>query len=252
MDYKMLVDMAALAGTLMLENGAEIYRVEDTIRYILGVSGLETRQAFVVSTGLMLSLDDPSIDAITVIRRVDSKGIQLNVITMVNEISREFCLKKITLEEAYSKMKNLKVNQYSGLVKDAALIFVSAFFTGMLGGTILDMIAAGVLGILLAVWTWLSRGLRMHSIIHSFVGSLLMASGAVGIMHIPAILIHLNLVIIGAIMSLVPGAAITNAIRDTLHGDYSAGGAKILEAFVKAAMIALGVYCGLMLTGGSV
>ena len=51
-------------------------------------------------------------------------------------------------------------------------------------------------------------------------------------------------------MLLVPGAIITNAIRDTLHGDYAAGNAKILEAFVKAAMIALGVYVGLLITGG--
>ena len=27
-DYKLLIDTAALAGTIMLENGAEIYRVE--------------------------------------------------------------------------------------------------------------------------------------------------------------------------------------------------------------------------------
>ena len=62
--------------------------------------------------------------------------------------------------------------------------------------------------------------------------------------------LHLNLIITGSIMLLVPGAIITNAIRDTLHGDYAAGNAKILEAFVKAAMIALGVYAGLLITGG--
>ena len=28
MDYKLLIDTAALAGMIMLENGAEIYRVE--------------------------------------------------------------------------------------------------------------------------------------------------------------------------------------------------------------------------------
>ena len=55
MDYKLLIDTAALAGTVMLENGAEIYRVEETINYILKVSGLKTTQAFVISTGFMIS-----------------------------------------------------------------------------------------------------------------------------------------------------------------------------------------------------
>ena len=71
MDYKLLIDTAALAGMIMLENGAEIYRVEETIDYMLKTSGLKTTQAFVVSTGFMISLDDPSIDALTVVRRVD-------------------------------------------------------------------------------------------------------------------------------------------------------------------------------------
>ena len=78
MDYKLLIDTAALAGMIMLENGAEIYRVEETIDYMLKTSGLKTTQAFVVSTGFMISLDDPSIDALTVVRRVDRGATNLN------------------------------------------------------------------------------------------------------------------------------------------------------------------------------
>lgn len=252
LDYKMLVDLAALAGTIMLENGAEIYRVEDTIKYILSVSRLETKQAYVLSTGLMISLDDPSIDAITVIRRVESRGTHLNAITMVNDISRNFYLGNMSLEAAYDEIRNMKVSQYPGWIKDIALIFLSAFFTGMFGGNAVDMVLAGLLGALLAVWTWLARGVRMNIVIRDFIGSLLMSAGAAGLLRIPGITGHLNLIIIGSIMALVPGAAITNAIRDTLHGDYSAGGAKILEAFVKATMIAVGVYCGLFIMGGRI
>lgn len=50
-------------------------------------------------------------------------------------------------------------------------------------------------------------------------------------------------------MPLVPGVAITNAIRDTLQGDYLSGGARVLEAFLKAASIALGVGIGMALFG---
>jgi uncharacterized membrane protein YjjP (DUF1212 family) len=51
-------------------------------------------------------------------------------------------------------------------------------------------------------------------------------------------------------MPLVPGVAITNAIRDTLNGDYVSGAARAVEAFIKALAIALGVGLGLMLFGG--
>ena len=46
-------------------------------------------------------------------------------------------------------------------------------------------------------------------------------------------------------MPLVPGVAITNAVFDTLHGDYLSGTARMLEAFVTAAAVAMGIGIGL-------
>ncbi|HAM63404.1 MAG TPA: hypothetical protein DCP62_07115 [Erysipelotrichaceae bacterium] len=48
-------------------------------------------------------------------------------------------------------------------------------------------------------------------------------------------------------MPLVPGTAITTAIRDTLNGDYMSGGSRALESVVIAVSIALGVGAGLWL-----
>ena len=61
-------------------------------------------------------------------------------------------------------------------------------------------------------------------------------------------LLNMDTVIISGIMPLVPGVAITNAIRDTLRGDYISGGARALEAFVTAAAVAIGVGVGIGLT----
>ena len=57
----------------------------------------------------------------------------------------------------------------------------------------------------------------------------------------------MDTVIVSSLMPLVPGVAITNAVRDTLQGDYISGSARMLEAFLKAASIALGVGIGVML-----
>lgn len=42
-----------------------------------------------------------------------------------------------------------------------------------------------------------------------------------------------------------PGVAITNAVFDTLHGDYISGSARMMEAFVVAASVAMGIVIGL-------
>jgi len=49
------------------------------------------------------------------------------------------------------------------------------------------------------------------------------------------------MIIIGAIMLLVPGVTIVNAIRDTIAGDLVAGIARGADAFSSAAGISVGV-----------
>lgn len=249
MDYKLLIDTAALAGTIMLENGAEIYRVEETINYILKVSGLNTTEAFVVSTGLMISLDNPDIDALTVVRRVNGSAINLNVVAKVNDISRRFYKGQISLEEAFYQIKHIDRQLYPWWLKDICTVLVVIFFTGMFGGGWQDMVFTGIVGLCLAGWFHIVKRIGLNSLIRDLLSSVLISVLAAFLVRFNPQL-HLNLIITGSIMLLVPGAIITNAIRDTLHGDYAAGNAKILEAFVKAAMIALGVYAGLLITGG--
>ena len=65
---------------------------------------------------------------------------------------------------------------------------------------------------------------------------------------------NLELIVAGTAMPSLPGVAITNAIRDTLHGDYISGAARVMEAFVRAIScavgIAIGLYFGSLVTGG--
>lgn len=58
---------------------------------------------------------------------------------------------------------------------------------------------------------------------------------------------HLDKVIIGSIIPLVPGVNFTNAIRDIADQDYIAGSVRMLDALLVTFCIALGV--GLIITG---
>ena len=80
MNYKLLLDTAVAAGELMLENGAETYRVEDTMHRILSLSRLQTAEVFVTMTGFVATLDDPSIHSMTVVRRITNRSTNLDMI----------------------------------------------------------------------------------------------------------------------------------------------------------------------------
>mgnify|MGYP000103952443 len=108
------------------------------------------------------------------------------------------------------------------------------------------MLFTGIVGVFLAIWLHAAGSMKLNSLIKDLTASIVLSVVARVLIHLNP-LAHLDLIIIGSIMVLVPGAAITNAIRDTLHGDYASGNANILQAFTEAALIALGVYIGLVI-----
>ena len=52
---------------------------------------------------------------------------------------------------------------------------------------------------------------------------------------------HLENVISGAIMPMVPGVAFANGIRDIADGDYISGAVRLLDAILRFICIAIGV-----------
>ena len=92
----------------------------------------------------------------------------------------------------------------------------------------------------------------MGFFIHNVLYSAAMAAGTSLLLRNLQFDFNADIVITSSIMPLVPGTAITNALRDTLRGDYMSSGAKALEAVVIAISIAVGVAIGLLVTGGAI
>ena len=250
-DYKLLLDTAVLAGELMLKNGAEIYRVEDTVSRILARSGLGTREAYVTSTGFIVTLDDPKVDSMTVVRRVAERDVNLNKIAMANTVSRRFCSGEISLEEAFRSLKHMEGSLYSQLQKDLGMLLLISAFPLLLGSSLPDALGAVVAGVLLVLTLRIGRKMGWNLFLQTLLSSGVVALGAAGLARIPGIGLNMDMMIIGAIMPMLPGAALTTAVRDTLQGDYVAGGAKALEALVKVAAIVIGVGFGISVMGGN-
>ena len=122
----------------------------------------------------------------------------------------------------------------------------SACFCFLFGGDVVDSMVAFLSGFVLYFYLlYLLRG-RMSKIATNISGGALVTLIAVflyqaGIGH------HLDKVIIGSIIPLVPGVNFTNAIRDIADQDYIAGSVRMLDALLVTFCIALGV--GLLITG---
>lgn len=248
MDYKLLVDTAMLAGEIMLQSGAETYRVEDTMSRILRISGLEKTESFVTPTGIFLTLGDSSIDSITLMKRVGNRVTNLSHIYEANNVSRNLCSNKMTLEEAYNSLKKIKQSKlYGNPVYYVSTIVAALSFTVLLGGSLLNCLIAGLNGGLTVLTIIETKKIQINIFIKNMIASILIALNSMIALKLFGNSIQLDILIGGSIMPLLPGVAITNAIRDTLQGDYLSGGVRTMEAFVSATATAAGIGVGMAL-----
>ncbi len=235
---------------MMISSGAETHRVEDTIHRILATTKFDHAEALVFPTGLIVSLSDPDHESLSVTSRVPGVSNNLGRVADVNQVSREFCSGKITLDEAMEKLHEIQTRRrYSTWMQAIGYILAASCFCVMFGGEFLDALGTVVCGLTLA-FVNLVLGPRIG---RGFVTTILagavitVTAGAVSFVAGKWLSIDFqtHYMIIGGVMPLVPGLAMTNAARDILHGDYLSGAARAIEAFCVAAVIAVGVGCGM-------
>ncbi|MBU9725288.1 threonine/serine exporter family protein [Diplocloster modestus] len=250
MDYQSLTDTAVLAGEIMLKNNAETYRCEETINHMLKAQKPARVEAVVLTTSILVTASDRDMNPITVVRRIKNRDTNLNRICRVNEISRRFCAGALSLKETREELMSVSREKiYRPYLVNLCLVLVSIFYTMLLGGHAIDCVNAAVCGILMAAMTYGGSRLGLRPFIRDFCICAAIAVCACAVGRFLPVPVHLDLIIIATMMPMMPGVAVTNAARDTLQGDYMSGGARMLEAFVKALAIALGVGLGLGICG---
>ncbi len=246
MNYKLLVDTALLAGEIMLRGGAETYRVEDTLTRMLQTSGFQDCNVFVVSTSIVITLANPGIDPITKVNKIGERSTDLGNIYYVNDISRKFCAGKIELEQAYDQLLKLRdVKRYPDWLTNLCMVISATSFTLLLGATPTECFLAAVNGFMIVIIRLLSSKIQMNRFVSNMCISCIIAIFTSMAIQFPGITVDIEPVIAGSIMIMLPGVALTNAIRDTLQGDYVSGTARLVEAFVIAGSLAVGIGAGL-------
>ena len=248
--YRKLLNMATLAGVLMISSGAETHRVEDTLHRILSTTKFEHAEAMVFPTGFVVTLSDPSSVNLSITERVPGVSNNLGRVADVNQVSREFCSGKITLDEAIEKLNAIKnKKRYTDFLILVGYILASCGFCVMFGGNFGDAIGTILCGIMVAFVNIYLGPKIGKGFVTCIVASAMVTVTAVVVAFCSKQFLDITLqaqcMIIGGIMPLVPGLAMTNAARDILHGDYLSGGARAIEAFCVAAMVAVGVGAGM-------
>lgn len=231
--------VCTLAGKIMLKSGAETYRVEDTMNRIASAFGLKNAQSFVTPTGINFSTGfaDPSNTI-----RISDRSTDLHKIAEVNSISRKIDEGDLDAIEAFRLLKEIEKADlaFPDWIQVLAAALVSGCFTIMFGGTWPDFLPAAVAGGIsysVVLGTAYFIDIRL---IADFFGSFAIALLAVLFIK-SGLGVEMDKIIIGAVMPLVPGLLITNAVRDLMAGHLLSGMSKGTEALLTAFAIGSGV-----------
>ena len=249
-DYQKLLNSALDLGHLLLANGAEIYRVEDSIQHVLYAYGAKHVDVFAITNSITVTITLADDTCFTRLRRVYSRTINFQVVEQLNDLSRYVCANRPSAEEFSRKIKNIrKLPVYSEPMMIAGFAVVSFGFTLMFGGTLQDALIALCAGALVRVIVYVMDRLHTNGFFINLLSSFVVT--LIGIYAVKyGIAQNSDMIIIGTLMTLVPGVAITNAMRDVIAGDLMAGTMRAVEALLIALALAIGTGIVLILTGG--
>lgn len=239
MEINDILQVASYAGKIMLESGAEAYRVEETMNRICTSFGIEVADSYATPTVIIASASHKG-EIKSLVVRISSRSVDLQRIHKVNDLARNILTNKFTVKELKEKLKEIEEEKrYSNKI---TILFsaVGAFgFVFLFGGSLRDAIAAFLIGIVVKYFSIKGENIGLNSFfITSICAGILAFLAIISIKF--GLAIDIDKVIIGSIMLLVPGLAITNAIRDTVAGDLVSGLARGAEAFLTAIAVAVG------------
>ena len=245
--------IASEAGHLLLENGAAISRVEETMERIATYYGVDSKSFFVLSNGIFTT---SSFNKYANVEFIPFKGTQLDKVVAVNQLSRDIVAGKYTLAQARERLqeiRNMPPHPYWEQVLASAL--GSAGFCIVFGGGMLDCAASFVCGILLWLFVLYVTAPHMSKIVGNIVGGLFV-TGLCILFHRAGFGHSLPNMIIGAIIPLIPGVPFVNGVRDLANEDYIAGATRLLDAllvfFCIAAGVMLAFVCDRLVTGSMI
>ena len=237
------LQLATEAGHILLENGAEISRVEDTMEHIAAAYGVEDESFFVLSNGIITTAKHYARAEFIPLR-----GTQLSRVVAVNQLSRDLADGPIPLPQLEQRLRSIRSSKgkpwWENIVGIA--LGVGAFCV-LFGGSLTDAAATFACGLLLGAFMVFASP-RLGRIGGNLLGGLLG-----GLLCIAAVLLgfgeHLPNMIIGTIIALVPGVPFTNGMRDLANGDYIAGTTRLTDAFLTFLCIAVGVALAFLAEG---
>ncbi len=154
MNEEKCLETICTVGTLLLESGAEVRRVEETmVRMATNMQGVQYADSYVTLTGITFSM---TIDGKTHTRiaRVRNTEVNLDRIDQINDLSRTMCSQPFTVEQVEKELERIQNRKrYDFLVTMFFGGIGAGAFAIFFDGTVSEMIASFFVGLIIRCTT---------------------------------------------------------------------------------------------------
>lgn len=123
-------------GRLMLSNGAETYRVEDTMHRIATSFRLEYVNVFVVPTAIIMTTKNEVGADVTQLVRVTDRATNLEMVAELNQLSRDLSAQPKSPNEvrAYLYLLQMRIREFPPYLTVLLAAITTGFFPFLLVG----------------------------------------------------------------------------------------------------------------------
>lgn len=243
-----ILNLAGEIGRQLLINGAEIYRVEDSLEHILQAYGCGQIEVFAIPACIIINIVEDGTNHSKTIRIKGSGNIMFRL-SALNELSRKICREKPSPAAAQEELcEILQRPLYPEIISFLGYGAAAAFFTLFWGGQAADAVIAFCGGLIIKITLSYMKEVKANIFFTNLLASMLLAVFPV-VLQAVGVPMHLDKVIIGDIMLLVPGIAMTNVFRDVLSGDFVTAVSKLAEVLIVSLAIAVGIILPISASG---
>jgi uncharacterized membrane protein YjjP (DUF1212 family) len=241
-----LADYLLEMGATLASAGCPSYRLEDVIRAVADAEGYRA-EPFALPTGLFLRLVPKEAEAgggdeVQRMTRVKDWAVDLMRLTLVDEIWNEVVDKKLTIEAARARIREVVAAppKWSPAMVWAASTVSSGAAAVFFRGNAVDVLVAAIVGAVIGGARVLLAARPQQRLLNEFLGGLfagICAWLAMRVWHQTSP----DVVVLAGAISLFPGLTFTTGLAEVAQKNLVAGGARLMESAVTLLLIAFGV-----------
>lgn len=236
-------------GKMLHKYGSPSFRLEAYLTEVAGHLGVH---ASFNSTPTYLTIvlwSDHHEDEYNHSARMQPGDLDMNSLSLTDELAYELLSGKITLAEADKRLDEIDVmpSPYGKGLTGMAFGLSASAFAMLMGAGWLEILYSGLLGLMVYFWTlWALRSKRVNLMLEP-VASFSVGFVACAINYYLPSGMNIWLIILSSLIILVPGLSLTMGLAELSSRNMLSGTARVMDALMQLFKLYFGAFLGVSL-----